>query len=417
MARREAVQSLGQLAVEAGLVTEAQLLECWKTREEAEKAGRRAPPIEELLVKRGYMTSDQIRLMKKAEDRIRRDEARSQPVRIGGCEILGNLGEGGLGIVYKARQVSMGRVVALKILHKKWMKDEAFKKRFLLEARLAGRLSHQNLIQVYDVGRHNDTYYFLMEYIDGETVESMVDRDGPMPVDRALDVVTQTLRAITYISKYKIVHRDIKPGNIMLTRSGVAKLADFGFVKSKFETLLSTEGEVLGTPDYISPEQAIGEADIDFRSDIYSLGASLYHMVTGRPPFGGTSSEVMRQHIKEEPPDPREFRQDIPEPVVHLIARMMAKNPEERYSSTHELFEDIELVRMGQDPAGDQPEAGKATVLRAFNIEKARLERQQAEIAELTARVSFYRWGFWIAAVAAALLLAGLIVALATAAT
>jgi len=125
----------------------------------------------------------------------------------------------------------------------------------------------------------------------------------------------------------------------------------------------------------------------------------------------------MRQHIKEEPPDPREFRQDIPEPVVHLIARMMAKNPEERYSSTHELFEDIELVRMGQDPAGDQPEAGKATVLRAFNIEKARLERQQAEIAELTARVSFYRWGFWIAAVAAALLLAGLIVALATAAT
>jgi len=383
-------------------------MECWKIREECKAQGKTPADVETLVVQKGYMTDDQVRLVKKAEERLRRDEARSQPLRIGGYEILGKLGDGGLGTVYKARQVSMGRIVALKVLHKKWMKDEEFKKRFLLEARLAGRLSHQNLIQVYDVGREKDTYYFSMEYVDGETVEQMVDRDGPMPVETALDIVIQVLRAITYIWKHKIVHRDIKPGNIMVTRGGVAKLADFGFVKSKFDPLLSTDGEVLGTPDYISPEQALGQSEIDFRSDIYSLGAALYHMLTGRPPFGGTSSEVMQKHIKEDPPDPRQFVKDIPESVVHLLQKMMAKNPDDRYESTQALFEDIELVRMGQDPAGPVG-AGKATILRAFKIEKARLDRLQEELESLRSRLSRTKKAFIAAAATAGLFLLGFV--------
>jgi len=395
--------------VEAGLLTEDQLLACRKSHQEALATGEETPEFESLLVEKGYLTDDQLRLMKKAGDRLQRDEARSQPMRIGGCEVIGKLGDGGLGTVYKARQVSMGRVVALKVLHKKWMKDEEFKKRFLLEARLAGRLSHQNLIQVFDVGREHDQYFFSMEYVDGETVEQIIDRDGPMPLDRAFDIVIQVLRAITYIWKHKIVHRDIKPGNIMVMRSGTAKLADFGFVKSKFDPLLSTEGEVLGTPDYISPEQAMGQTDIDFRSDVYALGASLYHMLSGRPPFGGTSSEVMEKHIREEPRDPREFRKDIPEPAVHLIQKMMAKDPDERYSSTQELFEDIELVRMGQDPAGDRPQAGKATILRAFNIERARLDRLDHQVRDLTKRLSLTKRLLWGAVALAATLLAGLV--------
>ena len=395
--------------MEAGLLTEDQLLACRKSHQEALATGEETPEFESLLVEKGYLTDDQLRLMKKAGDRLQRDEARSQPMRIGGCEVIGKLGDGGLGTVYKARQVSMGRVVALKVLHKKWMKDEEFKKRFLLEARLAGRLSHQNLIQVFDVGREHDQYFFSMEYVDGETVEQIIDRDGPMPLDRAFDIVIQVLRAITYIWKHKIVHRDIKPGNIMVMRSGTAKLADFGFVKSKFDPLLSTEGEVLGTPDYISPEQAMGQTDIDFRSDVYALGASLYHMLSGRPPFGGTSSEVMEKHIREEPRDPREFRKDIPEPAVHLIQKMMAKDPDERYSSTQELFEDIELVRMGQDPAGDRPQAGKATILRAFNIERARLDRLDHQVRDLTKRLSLTKRLLWGAVALAATLLAGLV--------
>ena len=408
MARRAVVAHIGQLAVEAGLLTEEQLFACQKVQDEARAAGREAPGFEKLFIDKGYLTDDQLRLMKKAGERLRRDEIRSQPMRIGGCEVIGKLGDGGLGTVYKARQISMGRIVALKVLHKKWMKDEEFKKRFLLEARLAGRLSHQNLIQVFDVGREHDQYFFAMEYVDGETVEQVIDRDGPMPVDKAFDIVIQVLRAVTYIWKHKIVHRDIKPGNIMIMRSGVAKLADFGFVKSKFDPLLSTEGEVLGTPDYISPEQAMGMADIDFRSDLYSLGASLYHMLGGRPPFGGTSSEVMEKHIRDEPPDPREFHSDIPEPAVHLVQKMMAKDPDERYSNTQELFEDIELVRMGQDPAGDRPQAGKATILRAFNIERARLERLEGQVTELKGRLGRSRKLLWGALAFAGALLAAL---------
>lgn len=412
MARRAVTsRSFGQLAVEAGLLSEEQLMECWKLREERERQGQTPTELEAIVVEKGFMNEDQVRLIKKAEERLRRDEIKSQPIRIGGYEILGKLGDGGLGTVYKARQISMGRIVALKVLHRKWLKDEEFKKRFLLEARLAGRLSHQNLIQVYDVGREKDTYYFSMEYVDGETVEQMVDRDGPMPVDTALDIVIQVLRAITYIWKHKIVHRDIKPGNIMVTRGGVAKLADFGFVKSKFDPLLSSEGEVLGTPDYISPEQALGQTEIDFRSDIYSLGASLYHMLTGRPPFGGTSSEVMQKHIKEDPPDPRQFVKDIPESVVHLLQKMMAKNPDDRYESTQALFEDIELVRMGQDPVGASS-AGKATILRAFKIEKARLDKLQEELESLRARLGRTRRMLIAALASAGVLLIGLILAL-----
>jgi serine/threonine-protein kinase len=412
MARRSPAHTFGQLAVEAGLLSETRLIELRKLQEDSERGGRPAPEMSDLALRKGYMTADQVRLMKRAEERLRRDERSREPARFGGYEILGKLGDGGLGTVYRARQISMGRIVALKVLHRKWMKDEEFKKRFLLEARLAGRMSHQNLIQVYDVGREKDQYYFSMEYVNGETAEDIVEREGPLEVDKALDIAIQVLRAVTYIWRYRIVHRDIKPGNIMLTRGGVAKLADFGFVKSKFDPILSTEGEVLGTPDYISPEQAMGETDIDFRSDIYSLGASIYHMVTGRPPFGGSTSEVMEKHVKEEPPDPQKYAPEAPEPVIHLIQRMMAKDPDERYSSTQELFEDIELVRMGQDPAGDRPEAGKATILRAFKIEKTRIERMQEEVRSLKVNLSRTRKLLWAALACAGLLLVGLVLAL-----
>ena len=397
MARRGTApsQSFGQLAVEAGVLTDDQLTEVREVREEAERAGKPVPYLDELVVQKGYMTADQVRLIKKAENRIRRDERREKPVRVGGYEILGKLGDGGLGTVYKARQISMGRIVALKVLHKKWMQDEEFKKRVLLEARLAGRMSHQNLIQVYDVGREKDTYHFSMEFVDGETIEQIIDRDGPMPLERVLDIAIQVLRSITYIWKYKIVHRDIKPGNIMLTRSGTAKLADFGFVKSKFDPLLSTEGEVLGTPDYISPEQA------------------LYHMVTGRPPFGGTSSEVMRKHIKEGPPDPRDLAPDLPDAVCELLEKMLAKSPDERYSDTQQLFEDIELIRMGETRGEEHPKAGKATILRAFNIEKGRLERMQADIKLLQERLRRTRMIMYAVIAIAGVLSVALLLALA----
>ncbi len=368
-----------QLAIENGLLNEAQADECQKIAESETAAGR-PKRADEVVIEKGYLTAEAARALNTALERLARDEGKTSPQRIGGYEIMTTVGEGGLGVVYKARQISMGRTVALKVLHKKWIKDEEFKKRFLLEARLAGRLSHNNLIQVYDVGRQGDLLYFSMEYVDGETVEDIINREGPMDQDRALNIALQVLRAIGYMKRFDIVHRDIKPGNIMLTKTGIAKLGDFGFVKSKFDALLAPDGEVLGTPDYISPEQAMGTEDIDWRSDIYSLGCTLYHMLVGNPPFEGTGSAVMRKHIRAELPSPREFNPDIGDGMCAVLERMMAKNPGDRYNTLEELFEDLEYVKMGQDPKAPRLDAGRSTILRAFKIERSKRDRREGEL-------------------------------------
>jgi eukaryotic-like serine/threonine-protein kinase len=376
MARR----TFEQLAIENGVVTDEQVSECRSMQDEQQLRGEAVTPIEKLLVEKGYLTEDQLRAVNTAMTRLQKDEERGDFVRIGGYDITGKLGDGGLGTVYKARQISMSRDVALKVLHKKWLADEEFKKRFLLEARLAGRLSHQNLIQVYDVGRDRGLYYFSMEFVDGETLEDMIEREGPLDIPRAMDVTLQVLRAVTYIKRFDIVHRDIKPSNVMINRSGLVKLGDFGFVKSKIDHAISTEGEVLGTPDYISPEQAMGMENIDWRSDQYSLGCSLYHQLTGKPPYEGSGSAVMRQHIKADLPDPRIYNAKLPESVVQLMEKMLAKDPNDRYQTTQELFEDLELIKMGQDPAAQRLDAGKSTIIRAFKAEQVKAKRAKNEV-------------------------------------
>ena len=369
-----------QLAIDNGVVTEEQVSECRSLQDEQRLKGEKLSPIDKLLVEKGYVSENQVRAINTALTRLQKDEERGDFVRIGGYEINGKLGDGGLGTVYKARQMSMSRDVALKVLHKKWLADEEFKKRFLLEARLAGRLSHQNLIQVYDVGRDRGLYYFSMEFVDGETLEDMIEREGPLSIPRAMDVTLQVLRAVTYIKRFDIVHRDIKPSNVMINRSGLVKLGDFGFVKSKIDHAISTEGEVLGTPDYISPEQAMGMENIDWRSDQYSLGCSLYHMMTGKPPYEGSGSAVMRQHIKSDLPDPRIYNNKLAESVVQLMEKMLAKDPNDRYQTTQELFEDLELIKMGQDPAAQRLDAGKSTIIRAFKAEQVKAKRAKNEV-------------------------------------
>ena len=379
MARRPPPKKFEQVALESGWATEEQVKACLAEQEEQRRKGEEPKPIEDWMLSKGFMTEEQVRLARTALGRFQRDEEKGEPVRIGNYEIIGKLGDGGLGTVYKAIQISMSREVALKVLHKKWLSDEEFKKRFLLEARLAGRLSHQNLIQVYDVGRDRGLYYFSMEFVDGETVEDLIERDGALPVTRAIDLTVQVLRSLAYIQRSDIVHRDIKPSNIMISRTGVAKLGDFGFVKTKLDRVIATEGEVLGTPDYISPEQAMGVENIDWRSDQYSLGASLYHMLTGRPPYEGSGSAVMRQHIKAELPDPRTINPEIPEAMVTILEKMLAKDPNDRYQKISEIFDDMELVKMGQDPSSARLDAGKSTIIRAIKIEKGKADRAVTE--------------------------------------
>ncbi|HLX61053.1 MAG TPA: serine/threonine-protein kinase [Planctomycetota bacterium] len=399
---RKAPATFEELAIENGLVTETQVQECIAAQGPPGGDGTQTNTIETIMLAKGFMNEDQVRAIKTALGRLQRDEEKGDALRIGNYEIIGKIGDGGLGTVYKARQISMSRDVALKVLHKKWLSDEEFKKRFLLEARLAGRLSHQNLIQVYDVGRDRGVYYFSMEFIDGETVEDMIDRVGPLDVPVAMDITIQIMHSIHYIKQWDIVHRDIKPGNMMMTRKGQVKLGDFGFVKSKLDPVISTEGEVLGTPDYISPEQAMGADNIDWRSDQYSLGCSLYHMLTGKPPYEGSGSSVMRQHIKAELPDPRTINPKIPDPVMTILERMMAKNPADRFQDAAHLIEDLELVKMGQSPSSARLDAGKSTIIRAYKIEQVRVERAKTEIELLRDEVRRMKMYVTIACIVAA---------------
>jgi serine/threonine protein kinase len=346
------------LAIAHRVLTREQLEEAERTIEKEVDSGKPRRPVEDVLLEKGILRSEQVWAVFKAKERLMRD-ARARGQRIGGYEIIAKIGEGGLGVVYKARQLSMGRVVALKVLHERWVTDDEFRKRFLVEARLAGRLSHPNLIQVIDVGRYRNTLYFSMEFVDGEPVDATLDREGRMDLRSTVAIAIQMAGALEYLHQRRIVHRDVKPGNIMVTRSGIAKLGDFGFVKSSLESVLSTEGEVLGTPDYISPEAAKGEKNLDFRSDLYSFGATLYHMLSGSPPFGGSVSDVMEQHIKSEPRPLASLVKGIPGRVIDIVDKLMRKKPEDRFQNFSELIAELEAVRVAAK--GENLPAGTAT--------------------------------------------------------
>lgn len=388
----------GVIAMRNGLLKRDELDHCLKVQTELERVEGKKRPLDMVVVEQGYMTSLEVKAVTKARERYLREKAKTEGIRIQGYEIMSTLGEGGLGVVYKARQISMNRLVALKVLHKHWVSDDEFRKRFILEARVVGKLSHQNIIQVYDVGKESGYYYFAMEYVPGKTVDQLVDENGPMDAPGSVNILIHVLRAIRYYMGFDIVHRDIKPSNVIVTRQGIAKLGDFGFVKSKVDKELGYEGMVLGTPDYISPEQAMGDDRVDWRSDIYSLGATFYHMVTGEPPFEGSGSQVMLKHVKDEPPSPKEINPRIPDSVCHVIEKMMAKKPEERYPTLDLLFEDMELLRAGRSPQSPRVEMGKSTIFRALKIEQSRLaqasdERQKLEneLASVRSRIDGFR--------------------------
>ena len=269
--------------------------------------------------------------------------------RLAGYEVDELVGKGGMGEVYRARQISMERVVALKILAPRLVKqDPIFAKRFVDEARAAGRLNHPNIIAVHDVGRaplpgapsgEPDLDYFSMEYVDGESVKDVIDRQEIVPLSLVGQIMQGMSDALVYAEAQGIVHRDIKPDNIMLTNDGVVKLADLGLaLQLGGEEIVAEKdeqgrGKVMGTPLYMSPEQARA-LSVDSRSDQYSLGATLYHMLSGKPPFKGENAKViMRAHVFDPVPDPKIINPDVPESWRQLSMKLMAKNPEERFAN------------------------------------------------------------------------------------
>ncbi len=382
----------GTIAVRNGLLKREDLERCVEKMKKFELDGRRIT-LEQIIEDDGLMTKTEIKAVQKARERFLREIARTEGTKITGYEIMSTLGEGGLGIVYKARQISMNRLVALKVLHKHWVTDDEFRKRFILEARIVGKLSHQNLIQVYDVGKEEGYYYFSMEYVPGRTIDQIIEEKGILSVSEAVNIIIQIVRALRYYKEFDIVHRDIKPSNIIVTQQNIAKLGDFGFVKSKLDKELGFEGMVLGTPDYISPEQAMGDESLDWRSDIYSLGATFYHMVTGVPPFEGSGSTVMLKHVKEKVSSPKSINFRLSDDVCQVIERMMEKRPADRYATLELLFEDLELLRAGRSTRAPRLEVGKSSIFRAFKIEQARLASITEEKRKIEDKIKKYRNG------------------------
>jgi serine/threonine-protein kinase len=369
----------GQLAIEGRLITPDQFD---TAMDQVKQSGK---PLADVLVANGNIDAQTADRLTKALRRIVRDErAKSEggvlmKKQIGGYKLVRKIGEGGMGEVYLAEQLTMHRTVALKILHNKWADDEEFRKRFLLEARAAGKLSHQHLIGVYDVGKYQGLYYFAMEYIDGVTVDDLMRHEGRLPLEKCVDICLQVCEALKYLSAHGIVHRDIKPANIMVTKDGQVKLGDFGFIQSVWDKELLQEGTTIGTPDYISPEQARGERDLDVRSDLYSLGATLYHMLGGKTMFSGSCSKVMRDHIDTEPPRLDELRDDLPKDLVRMLGKLLAKQPIDRYQSPDEVIKDFQMLRIDVAHGEGAIPTSRSQILNVISAEKERiaeLERQ-----------------------------------------
>lgn len=274
---------------------------------------------------------------------------------LGGCKVLARIGRGGMGTVYSARQISLDRPVALKVLSDKYTRDPAFIDLFIREARAAGLLSHPHIVQVYDVGREDDLHYFTMELMDHGSAEKRIDENGALPLDIALDIVRQAAKGLEYAEKQGIVHRDIKPGNLMMSQDGTVKIGDLGIArKADASGVVSQKEGVSGSPHYIAPEQARGEA-IDQRADIYSLGATLFHCLTGKTPYKGKGArDVILKHMNATAaPDPWAWtsRSQIPLDVRALIQRMMAPKPDDRPVNAEKLGHDLDHL-ISRYPAG-----------------------------------------------------------------
>lgn len=261
------------------------------------------------------------------------------------------IGSGGMADVYKAVDEVLGRTVAVKVLHPRYATEPNFVARFRQEAQAAANLSHPNIVNMYDWGREGETYYIVMEYVNGTDLKSLVSERGPLDPTKAAEYGAQVCAALSVAHGYDVIHRDIKPHNIVLTPDGTIKVMDFGIARAGNSTMTQT-GSVLGTAQYISPEQAQGKA-LGPASDLYSLGVTLYELVTGRLPFDAdTPVATALAQVNEEPVPPRQVRPSIPPALEAVILRAMRKNPADRYSSAAEMRDDLKRVAIGQPAVG-----------------------------------------------------------------
>ena len=292
--------------------------------------------------------------------------------RIGDFEILAAIGAGGMGSVFKARSVTLDRLVAIKILSVKLSGDRSFVERFLKEARSVARLNHPGIVQIYDFGEADSVFYLVMEYIDGQSVAQMLRGHGTIPAAQSIGLIRQASLALATAHEAGIVHRDVKPENLMLTRTARIKLIDLGLARLVDEDVSMTmTGVTMGTPLYIAPEQIHGKVPVDARADIYSLGATLFHMVTGHPPFPAANGmNVMARHLVDPVPDPRSHVPGLSAGLCRVIGTMMAKAPADRFGDMMSV--ERELAALAAEPSFEASEADACTVVLGGTFEASR---------------------------------------------
>jgi serine/threonine-protein kinase len=336
----------GKTAVEQGLCTDQELRSSLEVLESRLKVN----PIvlKDLMIELGYLTRTQADRLKKSLK-----ESKTADHQIPGYKILGRLGAGAMAVVYKARQLSLNRIVAIKVLPKRFTENPEYVERFYKEGQAAGKLNHPNIVQAFDVGESGGYHYFIMEYVEGKTIADDLSAGKVFDEHEALEIIIQVAHALAHAHARGLIHRDVKPKNIMIGKDGSVKLADMGLARetADIEAAQTEAGKAYGTPYYISPEQIRGKVDIDGRADIYGLGATFYHMVTGRVPFmAEDSAEVMRKHLKEPLVPPDHINTTLSAGVSEVIEIMMAKRRENRYKNVEELLMDLEALRKGQPP-------------------------------------------------------------------
>ncbi len=280
--------------------------------------------------------------------------------RLAHFELIEQVGAGGMAAVLLARDTQLDRFVALKILPPDLAKDPENIKRFHQEARAAARLDHENIARVFFCGEDQNLNFIAFEFVEGENLRTVLERRGRLPVAEALPYMIQIAAGLGHASERGVVHRDIKPSNIIITPNGRAKLVDMGLARSletRHDQGLTQSGVTLGTFDYIAPEQALEPRDADVRSDIYSLGCTFYHMLTGRPPVPeGTAARKLHHHQHVKPTDPRELVPGLADEVVLILARMMAKDPAHRYQTAQELLRHLLGTAQKLGTSADLPE-------------------------------------------------------------
>ncbi len=336
----------GKMAVEQGLCTDKELSDSLKELETRRKIN--PAMLRDIMVELGYLTESQSERLK-----VSIKEHKAAAHRIPGYKILGKLGMGAMAIVYKAKQLSLNRDVAIKVLPKRFSENPEYVERFYKEGQAAAKLNHTNIVQAYDVGEAGGYNYFVMEYVEGKTIYDDLSAGKVYSEKEALEIIIQVAHALEHAHARGLIHRDIKPKNIMLTDNGKVKLADMGLARetADIEAAESEAGKAYGTPYYIAPEQIRGEIDIDGRADIYGLGATFYHMVTGRVPFmADDPADVMRKHLRDPLVPPDHINTTLTAGISEVIEIMMAKKKKNRYKNVEELLIDLEALRGGEPP-------------------------------------------------------------------